>query len=85
MYLLSSNCLPLLCPSKHFLLDTPMHTELATYVDLEKMNFYDFVYIQFPFLYSDFSIFGCTRFCVNTSLFCIIVQYSGFIRLYLDC
>ena len=23
-YLLSSNCLPLLCPSKHFLLDTPM-------------------------------------------------------------
>ena len=27
MYLLPSNCLPLLSPSKHFLLDTPMVTD----------------------------------------------------------
>ena len=30
MYLLSSNCLPLLCPSKHFLLDTPMKQTLSS-------------------------------------------------------
>ena len=37
---------------------------------------------QFPFLYCcGYSFFGCTRFCINTCLLCIIVQYSGFIQL----
>ena len=37
---------------------------------------------QFPFLYCcGYFFFGCTRFCINIRLLCIIVQYAGFIKL----
>ena len=39
------------------------------------------LYFNFVFCMLRFSFFGCTRFCINTRLLCVIVQYSGFIKL----